>query len=81
VRGIVAICGIIYVYTSMTPALAETLTCSTWQGIKTCSSPGGYVSHETQSQGMTYGSDNRGDTWSRSRWQDRETTTVRRPER
>ena len=26
---------------------AQTLTCSTWQGITTCSSPSGYVSHET----------------------------------
>ena len=29
--------------------------CSTWQGIRTCSSPDGYVSHETQWQGVTTG--------------------------
>jgi hypothetical protein len=44
----------------VTPALAETLTCSTWQGITTCSSPDGYVNHETQWQGFTIGEDNHG---------------------
>ena len=67
------------IYTSMN---AETLYCSTWQGIKTCSSPGGYVSHETQWQGRTNGSDNSGNRWTTSCWQGRETTTVwPRPER
>jgi hypothetical protein len=47
---------------------ADTLICSTWQGIRTCSSPGGYVSHETQWQDRTYGSDNGGTRWSTSRW-------------
>jgi hypothetical protein len=28
---------------SSSPALAGPLTCSTWQGIRTCQSPGGYV--------------------------------------
>ena len=39
---------------------SETLTCSTFQGIGTCSSPDGYVSHETQWQGFTIGDDNQG---------------------
>jgi hypothetical protein len=34
------------------------LTCSTWQGITTCSSPDGYVSHETTWNGITTGDDN-----------------------
>jgi hypothetical protein len=38
-----------------TAALAETLTCSTWQGIRTCTDAHGYVSHETQWQGRTNG--------------------------
>jgi hypothetical protein len=62
------------------PALADPLYCSTWQGIHTCSSPDGYVSHETQWQGRTNGWDNRGDTWSTRRWRDNETTTIT-PER
>jgi hypothetical protein len=60
---------------------AETLTCSTWQGIRTCTDGHGYVSHETEWQDRTYGSDNRGNTWSTSRWQGIETTTVTPPER
>jgi hypothetical protein len=63
------------------PALADTLTCSTWQGVRTCQDAHGYVSHETEWQGRTNGWDNRGDTWSASRWQGVETTTGRRPER
>jgi hypothetical protein len=63
------------------PALAETLYCSTWQGIRTCSSPGGYVSHESMWNGITTGSDNQGDRWTSSRWQDVTTTTVQRPDR
>ena len=39
---------------------SQTLTCSEWQGIRTCSSPDGYVSHETQWQGFTIGDDNQG---------------------
>jgi hypothetical protein len=34
------------------PALADPIYCSTWQQITTCSSPGGYVSHETQWTGF-----------------------------
>jgi hypothetical protein len=35
---------------SMTPVSAGTLTCSTWQGIRTCQDGHGYTSHETQWQ-------------------------------
>ena len=46
--------------TSMTPASAETLTCSTWQGIRTCQDGHGYVSRETEWQGFTFGDDSDG---------------------
>src|SRR5271166_5974996 len=36
------------------------LYCSVWQGIRTCSSPGGYVSHESVWNGITTGDDNQG---------------------
>jgi hypothetical protein len=55
---------------------AQTLTCSTWQGFRTCTSADGYVSHESTWNGITTGEDNRGDHWSTSQWQDHETTTV-----
>jgi hypothetical protein len=60
---------------------AETLTCSTWQGITTCSSPDGYLSQEWDRDGMTIGQDNQGDRWTTSRWRDIDITTVRRPDR
>jgi hypothetical protein len=63
------------------PLGAETLTCSTWQGITTCSSPGGYVSHESTWQRLTTGDYNQGDRWTTSRWRDMETTTGTTPER
>jgi hypothetical protein len=63
------------------PTMAETLTCSTWQGVRTCQDAHGYVSHETEWQGRTNGWDNRGETWSTSRWRDIETTTITPPER
>jgi hypothetical protein len=59
---------------------AQPLYCSPWQGITTCSSPDGYVSHETEWQGRTNGWDNRGETWSTSRRRDIETTTGTPPE-
>jgi hypothetical protein len=65
--------------TSMTFAHAETLTCSTWQGIRTCQDGHGYTSHETRWQGMTYGDDNEGNRWTTSRWQDFTITTVEPP--
>jgi hypothetical protein len=70
------------VLTQGTAALgSETLTCSTWQGIRTCQDAHGYVSHETQWQGLTTGDDNQGNRWTTSRWRDIETTTVTPPER
>jgi hypothetical protein len=49
--------------------------------IHTCSSPGGYVSHETTWNGITTGDDNQGNRWSSNRWQGIETTTITPPER
>jgi hypothetical protein len=66
---------------SISPALAQTLTCSTWNGIRTCSGTNGYVSHETEWQGRTNAWDNRGDRWTTSRWQGFTTTTVEPPGR
>ena len=80
-RGVALITTAI-IYASITPARAETLTCSTWQQITTCADAHGYVSHETEWQGMTNGWDNAGNRWTTSRWQGRETMTVwPRPER
>ena len=61
---------------SITAVGSETLTCSTWQGVRTCQDAYGYVSHETEWQGRTNGWDNRGDRWSTNRWQGIETTTI-----
>jgi hypothetical protein len=61
---------------SITSALARPVYCSVWNGIRTCSSPDGYVSHETTWNGITTGDDNQGDHWTTSRWRDIETTTV-----
>ena len=58
---------------------AQTLTCSTWQGITTCQGPGGYRSTEWDRDGMRFGQDNQGDRWTTSRWQGIETTTVTPP--
>jgi hypothetical protein len=62
------------------PALAQPLYSSTsFQGYRVCSGPGGYSSTEWSRDGMTFGQDNAGNEWTRSRWQDREITTVKRP--
>ena len=66
---------------SIATALAQPLTCSTWQGITTCSSPGGYVSHESTWNGVTTGDDNQGSRWTTSHWRDIDTTTVEPPGR
>jgi hypothetical protein len=58
------------------PASAQPLTCSTWQGMRTCTSPEGYVSHESTWNGITTGDDNQGNRWSTSKWLDNETITV-----
>ena len=64
---------------SMLPASGETLYCTDWQGIRTCSSPDGRVSHELQWQGMTFGQDSDGNRWTTSRWRDTTITTVEPP--
>jgi hypothetical protein len=70
--------GMAAVFATVVPAFADTLTCSTWNGIRTCQDGRGYVSHETTWQGLTSGQDNQGNQWTTSRWRDSETTTVRR---
>jgi hypothetical protein len=60
---------------------SETLTCSTWMGVRTCQGPGGYVSHESEWMGRTTGRDNQGNEWSSSQWNGRETITIRRKDR
>jgi hypothetical protein len=50
-------------------ALADPIYCSTWQGVRTCSSPGGYLSHEWSRDGMRFGQDSDGNRWTSSRWQ------------
>ena len=62
-------------------AFAVVLYCSTWQGITTCSSPDGYLSHQWDRDGMTIGQDSDGRRWTTSRWQGIETTTVEPPGR
>jgi hypothetical protein len=71
----------IVIIACITPALTETLTCSTWQGIRTCSSPDGYRSTKWDRDGMRFGQDNRGERWTTSRWMGIDTTTVSSPGR
>jgi hypothetical protein len=53
-----------------TVALAsKPIDCSTWQQITTCSSPDGYVSHESTWNGITTGDDNQGNKGTSWRWQ------------
>ena len=54
----------------------EPVACSTWQGFRTCSGPGGYRSTETQRQGMTLGQDNRGNSLDDQPLAGFDTTTV-----
>jgi hypothetical protein len=49
------------------PTFAETLYCSTRQGIRTCSSPDGYRSTERSRDGMRFGQDSDGYRWTTSR--------------
>ena len=72
--------GVAVVVLASNPALAETLTCSVWQGIRTCADAHGYVSHETQWQGMIIRDDNRSNSGTTSRWQGIDTTTVTPPQ-
>jgi hypothetical protein len=62
-RAIIAVAAAL---ASMTPASAGTLTCSTWQNIRTCQDGHGYTSHETEWQGRTYSDDSEGSRWSTS---------------
>ena len=68
--------AIILALMAAAPAYALPLTCSTWQGFRTCTDASGYVSHESTWNGLTSGSDNRGASWTTSTWQDQETTTL-----
>jgi hypothetical protein len=72
---------IIVALVGVSPALADPLYCSTWQQITTCLGPDGYVSHEWDRDGMRFGQDNQGDTWSTSRWRDTTITTITPPGR
>jgi hypothetical protein len=64
----------IFVALLVAPASAQTMTCSTWQGMRTCTSPDGYVTHESTWNGIITGDDNQGNRWSTSKWLDNETT-------
>jgi hypothetical protein len=67
---------VVAVMIGVSPALADTVTCSTWQQITTCAGPGGYRSFETTWQGGTTGDDNQGGRWTRSEWQGQGIITV-----
>jgi hypothetical protein len=60
---------VIAVMIGVSPALADTVTCSTFAGVRTCLGDHGYVSYETTWNGITTGDDNRGGKWTRSEWQ------------
>ena len=60
-------------------AHADPVYCSTWNGIRTCSSPGGYTSTEMQWQGRTNGQDSDGNRWTTSWWLGIDITTVEQP--
>ncbi len=67
---IASLVGVVALLVHSTAAvLAQPLYCSTWNGVTTCSSPGGYVGHESTWQGVTAGDDNQGNRWTTSRWQ------------
>jgi hypothetical protein len=71
-----------FVSVGVSPALAETLFCSTsFQGYRVCDDGHGYRSTEWEWQGMTIGQDSDGSRWTTSRWRDGDITTVTRPER
>jgi hypothetical protein len=81
-RGVIRIAIIAAVLVQGAGTLdAETLTRSTWQGIRTCQGPGGCTSTETEWQGVTTGRDNRGNEWTTSHWNGLETTTTKHHER
>jgi hypothetical protein len=61
------------------PVAAETLTCTDWQNIRTCQDGQGYVSHETQWQGRTYGDDSDRSRWTTTHWNGFDITTTKPP--
>ena len=79
--GTVVIASLVSVAPSMPAVSAETLTCSTWQGIRTCSGTNGYMSQEWTREGMTIGEDNQDDRWTSWRWRDTTITTTTPPGR
>ena len=63
-------------------AITVAIYCSTsFQGYRTCSSPDGYRSTETQWQGLVIGQDNDGNRWTTSRCRDIDISTVKPPDR
>ena len=78
---VAALVGIAVLVQSTSTLDAEPLYCSTWNGIRVCSGPGGHTSTEWGWHGMRLGQDSDGNRWTTSRWRDFETTTVTRPER
>ena len=75
-RAIIAVAAAL---TSLTPALAGTLTCSDWQGIRRCQDAHGYTSHDSEWQGRTYGDNSDGTRWTTTHWNGFDITTVERP--
>ena len=73
--GVIAI----VIFACISPALADPLYCSTFQGYRVCQDSQGYRSTEWDRGGMTIGQDSDGNRWTTSRWRDMETTTVKRP--
>jgi hypothetical protein len=65
----IVIIAVVLTQSAVTLASAQTLTCSTWQNIKTCTDGRGYVSHETERveccppNTATDGWDSNGDSW------------------
>jgi len=74
----VVLIGGMVVWAIAAHAQQTTVTCSVWQGVRTCIGPNGYRSTESEWQGVTTGQDNRGSRWSTTTWQGRETTIIRR---
>jgi hypothetical protein len=75
-RSVASLASVIVLIQSTATLGSERLTCSVWQGIRTCTDAHGYVSHETQWQGMNFGDDNQSNRWTTSRWQGFTTTTT-----
>jgi hypothetical protein len=78
-RSLIVIIASMLAALAHSPTFAETLYCSTWQGIRTCSSPDGYRSTEWSRDGMRFGQDSDGYRWTTSRWRDTTITTLKPP--